>query len=302
MSNLEEASELVELMRQVAPEVRVLEISMRDIACPVIVRPTTGGELKVESVHKLIDEWRLAPERREGIAKITSLQSFIDHVNRFKDEDSVIFANDGLKPGLLAVLDYHRAGAASAPRFGKHRTAYEFPLSDEWTAWKTVENKNLSQADFAEFLEDRLPDVLSPEDASDIDRDLMAKIGPAYASPQEMLTVSRGLRIHVEHRITNKVNLSSGEVELQFEEEHRDAQGFARVNVPGAFLIGIPVFRKGPPYKIPVRLRYRTGNGSITWFYQLYRDEVVFDDAMIEAIEKVKAETQLPLLFGTPEA
>src|SRR5262245_55330994 len=91
---------------------------------------------KVEGLRPHLDPYRHAPERRAGTAVFSELASFIGHVNRFKDEDSAVFVSrDREKPGALAVLDYHQKTAAGQPRFGKHRSQYTPPLSDEWKAW-----------------------------------------------------------------------------------------------------------------------------------------------------------------------
>ncbi|MDE8453326.1 DUF2303 family protein, partial [Klebsiella pneumoniae] len=83
----------------------------------------------------VFDQYRTNPLRRAGTATMLSLDSLIDHVNRFKDADTVVFADDSRSaPSMTAVLDYHRAGASGDPRFGKHRSLYAFPLSDEWKA------------------------------------------------------------------------------------------------------------------------------------------------------------------------
>ncbi len=47
---------------------------------PVLLRPTTSGVV-AESIKRFVDEWRQEPERRNGTARVTTLQSFCDHVN-----------------------------------------------------------------------------------------------------------------------------------------------------------------------------------------------------------------------------
>src|SRR5438128_2600182 len=60
------------------------------------------------SVKKFIDEYRTEPERREGLAALTTLDSFIDHTKRFADDDSAVFADvvSRTSAQLVSVLDY----------------------------------------------------------------------------------------------------------------------------------------------------------------------------------------------------
>ena len=73
------------------------------------------------------------------------------------------------------------------------------------------------------------------------------------------------------------------------------------LKVPGAFLVGIPVFRGEIGYQLCVRLRYRKSGASLVWIMELWRHEEVFDTAIKEACDMVKKATELPLLVGTPE-
>lgn len=276
-----------------------------DAAAAQAVAIPRGYELK--SVKPFLDEWRGRPEQRAGEAQIQDLESLIAIANRFKDEGSVLFADTTPEtPGLLAVFDYHREGVAGEARFGRHRARYPFPLSDEWKAWAKFDGEKMSQAEFAEFLEDRIGDVLPPptftDEADDADRvvRLGRLLGGTFASAQRLLELSRGLKVAENSRVKSAVNLSTGEAQIAYESEHRDEQG-APLKVPNLFLIGIPVFRAGALYRIGVRLRYRVAGGSIVWLYQLYRADVVLADAVTEACSKAAAQTSLPLFKGVPE-
>lgn len=111
---------------------------------------------------------------------------------------------------------------------------------------------------------------------------------------------ARGLAVTVDSKVTNAVNLATGEGQLSYAEEHRDAGGQS-LKVPGALLIAVPVFRSGFAYQIPVRLRYRVKDGNVTWTLAMYRPERYFDDAFMGACERVREETALPLFVGSPE-
>lgn len=272
-----------------------------DIKVPVILDKDGFSVVSKASLAEYLDH----PERRTGTAAMTRLESFIEHVNRFKNGDSVVFAKDDRNaPGLTAVLDYHDAGAAGTPRFGKHRTTFHFPLSDEWKIWNKFNGQKMDMREFAEFLEERVNDIDTVESRDDLNEDIQRFIGATgldrIASPSRLIELSRNLQIYENSNIKQVQNLASGEGVLRFESEHTDAAG-APVDVPGLFIICIPVFAHDGYYRIAARLRYRkTGEGIVFW-YDLWRTDLVFDHAFDQACARVKVETELPLLVGAPE-
>lgn len=258
----------------------------------------TPKGIDLTSTKKFEDERRTAPERRAGTAKFTTIESFIEHVNRFSDPDSVVFADDDPKaPSLTAVLDYHRATAEGAPRFGKHRSTYGFPFSEQWKAWVIGAPVGINQARFAEFIEKNIADVVTPAVANG---EMVKSVLGAPASPQKLLEVARGLQLNVRQNVVNAVTTSSGEVSLTFDTKHEGAKG-GEVSVPTTFAVVIPVFKGGQPYEVTMRLRYRLDGALIVWTIEPFQADIVFEDALKEALAKVKEETKLPLLCGSPE-
>lgn len=267
---------------------------------------------QIHSLRRFIDENRLTPERRRGTCVVQELASFIDQANRFKDADSVLFADrTPAKPSLLAVLDYHRAGSeekiGEKARFGQHRIAYPFPLSEEWKAWAAGNGQKMSQGDFAALLEDRVTDVLPPPLADDLTDGRFAGllefarlVHGSWAGPAQLVELSRGLSIRQAAKVKDVRNLASGEVQVQYETEHQDAAG-QPLRVPQLFLLGIPVFEAGPAYRVAARLRYRLTGGAVSWFYELWRPDLSLRHAFDLACEEARVGTGLPLVFGAPE-
>ncbi|WP_337846791.1 DUF2303 family protein [Sphingomonas sp.] len=263
----------------------------------------------------LFDAWRTNPRYRSGTATMTDLASFIAHVNRFSTPESALFAcDDRDRPSLRAVLDYHDRvnvgdgdadfGANALPQHGRHGTRFNFPLSDEWKAWGLADGKKMSMIEFAMFLEDRIIDVLDrPEDVTtlpDALQRLVTAVRGNIASPSKLLELATGLKVFENSTVQEAHNLASGEGEVKFQSEHVDETGNKLV-IPNMFLIGIPVFKKGDQFRLAARLRYRKQNGLTFWF-ELWRPDLVFDTAFTEACGEAEAATGLPLFFGSPEA
>lgn len=259
--------------------------------------------LELHSIKPFIDAYRTTPEFRHGTARFIDLDSFIAHTKRFADPDSVIFADPNPlapAPALTAVLDYHHAGADSSARFGKHRGIYTFPLSEEWLVWTSRNGKHMPQAEFAEFIEGRILDIADGAEAGESAKHFADTVGASFASPSKLLELSRGLTLRVELKVRNAKNLATGEASIMFEAQHTDEYGGA-LTVPGAFMVALSVFKNGPLYRIPARLRYRHRDGKITWFYELYRADRAFELAFKDACDKAQKETALPLFLGSPE-
>lgn len=298
----------------------VIEVSGQDgqARAQVLAVPDGVNGINIVSVKSFVDEYRQHPERRKGTSKLLTLQSFIDHTNRFRNDDSAVFADSHREnPSMLVVFDYHERvnvdgerNRDALPQFGGHRATYHFPVSDEWKIWNQFNEQKLTQTEFAEFLEDRINDVevppnLTGEPESDDDptrklRLLLSSLGGSLAGPARLMELSRGLKVTAEERVHQAVNLSNGETQLQYTHEHLDEQG-QPLKVPNLFLINIPVFQFGDVFRVPVRLRYRSRGGSITWSYSLYNKDRVFDTAFKEAVAQVSQETTLPVFIGYPE-
>lgn len=294
-----------------SPELLALpEIDATD-APRAIVMPR-GMELR--SVKALVDEYRTKPERRAGVAVLTDLESFVNWTIRFKDPDSAIFVDRTPdRPSIVAMIDYNEAGPAdvAAPRFGRHRGVYRFPLSEPWKAWADRDGKGMAHADFAAWLEDRIGDIIMPPDLNPAPEDTVPEVdlklaevvrmlGGQFVGPSRLLDLSRNLKVTEEARFTSGQNLTTGEVELGYQSEHKDVSG-ETLKVPSLFLLGIPVFDRGAVYRIPVRLRYRLSGSKLTWYVIRYRPQLSFDDALNEDVEQAREATGLPVYSGAPE-
>jgi uncharacterized protein YfdQ (DUF2303 family) len=266
---------------------------------PYLVLPT--GQ-KVCSLKSILEEWRENPVRVNGVSQAQTLDSFIDSINRFKGPSSAVFC-DWTAPSIQVVFDYHRAeDDGDRARWCQHRCVYSFPFSEQWKAWSEISGAELSQRDFAEFIEDHLDDVADPAKAGETAKGLMEMLELSLASPSKVLALSRGLSIRENIHVAEQVALSSGEVQFTLQSEHTDGAG-QKLCIPRAFLVGVPVFLgRERGYPIPVRLRYRLPGGKVTWILILHEADKYIRDAVQEDASRVAAETKLPLFWGSPEA
>jgi hypothetical protein len=274
-----------------------------------IVHPNGTGSAALVSAREMLEAYDARPRRREGCSTLADLASFTAFVVRYRSPDSVLFAERlpsprGMSPGarLLAVFDFHDAGPedpeTSRARFGQHRAGYAFPPSEPWVAW-TATIERLAQAQFADFLEDRIVDIIEPKTANASTLDLVDRLGLTLASPARVLELSKGLAVRVNSKVAAAVNLASGEGQFTFATEHQDEAG-AVLKIPNAFVISLPVFDKDAPYQVVVRLRYRVKDGAVTWSLLPHDLPRIFAHAFETAAARVARLTDLPLFFGSP--
>ena len=259
----------------------------------------------------VFDDYRKNPKHRIGNAVMTRLDSFTAHVNRFKNDESAIFANEGENPSLTAIIDYHDAvnvdgeEFSGMPQFCRHRTKFQFPLSEEWEAWTGSNGAKMGIIELAAFLEDRINDIIVVDQDTSLSAEMkqfIAATGAKIATPTKMMELSRGISIYENSNVTDVRNLSSGEAQISFQSDHVDADG-KPVAIPNLFMICIPVFANDTSYyRIAARLRYRKRASEILFWYDLWRVDKVFSSAFDEACERVRDATDLPVFIGRSEA
>jgi len=281
------------------PETLTLKRGTADEAQVIALQK--GQEL--HSVKKLLDAYLPKPERREGTTVLSDPDSFVAFVKRNANPDTVIYV-DVSGPSFVAVFDHDAAGpdGAESARWGRHRATYAAELSDEWEAWTRRENGQLSQGDFADFIEARALDLLDPTEAGEHPaKDLAARLALELAEPAKVIAASRGLKLRAEVNVTEAVTLESGETELHFAEKHVGTDG-QQVKVPSAFLVGIPVLKGAPRDVLLARLRYRRAQGQprVTWAVSLHRPEDVMRAAVDEVVAIVREGTGAVVLKGSP--
>ena len=116
-----------------------------------------------------------------------------------------------------------------------------------------------------------------------------------------LMKVARTFTVFENAVVGNVVNLASGALNVEVKESHDTEIAGTKTDVPTCFFIDIPVFREGPKYRLPVRLRWRKCRGSISFFYELWNFDKAFRDAFDEAITRIDKDTPAQVFYGQPE-
>jgi len=291
------------LETHIKPDMVDVSRGNKDSVQVLITHDPQHGDI-IHSLKTYVDEYAETPDRKKGTASVDSAESFVELTNRHKLENSALFAHiddTSTVAKMWGVINYH-GGDETAQQFCDHKICYNFPFSEEFNAWNESNKKQMSQSDFAYFLEDRIVDVMVPGNIEDPQLfDVVQKMGGNLAFPEKMMSLASGLKVNVNEKVHQAYNTTNGETQIQFSHEHTDEKG-APVKVPNLFMIHIPIFDDGQYHEMLVRLRHRVKSGDVSWFYELYRPRAIVNKAFRTTCELAQVETQLPLFYGTPES
>ena len=218
------------------------------------------------------------PLRKKGVVVLNDVGSFVGYVNAEKSESTRLY---GLfkDPGFVAVFNDHDG---EGPGWKDYRAQYACPLSTEWRTWTGSSGKQMTQAEFAAFIENNLPDIAIPPAA-------------------DMLEISRSLEAKKKVNFASGIRLSNGQNELTYEEQVSGTAAKGKLTVPEEFTIGVQVLEGGTKYAISARLRYRIADGgALTIWYELIRPHKILEDAVQAVWKEIEQKTELTVFNGKP--
>ena len=232
---------------------------------------------KLVDIEDMLD----APLRRKGNTSLRDPESFCRFILQEVTDQTRIYGN--LKEGRFrAVFNDHRGVEGPVAGWRDYTATYTCPTSTEWQTWKGKSGSTMSQVQFAQFIEDNLPDIAQPPAA-------------------EMLEVSRTLEAKKKVNFAQGIRLSNGQNELTYEEQIEGTAGKGKFKIPEEFTIGIPVLEGGLRYAVQCRLRYRIGDGgNLTMWYEIIRAHKILEDAITEVRKSIEDQTGKKIFNGDP--
>lgn len=231
---------------------------------------------------KLLDLEALqsTPSRKAGKTTVLTADAFAQAIKHQGVTESAAIYYDPTAGRFVAVLnDFKSDNFVGAHR--DHIVVYNAPQSIEWVTWKAHDKKQMSQEQFAQFIEDNLPDITQPEAA-------------------DMLEISRSLEAKKKVDFSSAIRLSNGQHQIAYEEEIQGSASKGRLEIPEIFKIAIPVMQGADRYAMDARLRFRIGNDKhlVMWF-ELIRPHKVWEHALKEVATKIGADTGLLMIAAS---
>lgn len=217
-----------------------------------------------------------APLRKRGNTVLNDAASFIAVVNDQKGEATRLYSTIN-PPTFTAVFN----DTAAEPGWRDHKAVYNAPLSPEWLIWNAENGRQKNQSDFAQFIETNLPDIAKPNGA-------------------DVLEVARTLEAKKKVNFASSIRLSDGSTQFTYEEDVQGSAQKGQLKVPEVFVLAIPIFENGDPWRVEAKLRYRIGDGGkLSIWYELVRPHKVIEAAVKELRATIATDTGLNILVGS---
>ncbi len=236
-----------------------------------------GAEHRVVDVQELVEKYNPHPRRKTGTVNLTTPASLAQYLNDHKTEGTEIYADWRARRAVAVLNDHDEASAG----WGDHQAVLRLQATPEWTRWTDLDNKYMSQAEFAEHIIDTTADVVEPPAA-----DLLEMA--------ETFSASKSVQFKSGHR------LKDGQRQLTYVETIDASSGtHGNVTIPDAILLRLAPFDGADPVNISARIRYRIDGGNLRIGYVLDRPDLVLREAFATVVAGIEELTAVTALWGT---
>ena len=261
--------------------------------------PTGGGGFKLEQISIPNAAEVILPKVVTQHVKVQTTGSLIDYTNRFKNGDSVLFADISAN-SITSIIDYHGEPTASkdaripadaprqatalspdpSPRLAIHRATLALPFSLEWQTWTKASGMMMSHVQFATFLEENSYDVVSPVGA-------------------DLLELCRDLQVIQNVNFGSSVRMGDT-TSIEYKKD-ADATSKGSIALPQTIMLSITVYFGEPPVSIQAYMRRQIEDGKLRLGVQLSRAQNVRQMEFHRIVDEVKASVDsLTTVYGTP--
>jgi len=250
-----------------------------------------GFELKTVTTDT--EKYLPQPRRTKATAAFSDISSFLAYAQHHNIPGrSAVWASFNPRTYALAfraVFDEHAPVGITGveqpygPGWREHQATFKPLMSAEWDTWVGGNKQARSQMEFAEFLQAHEEDISAAN---------------GLPTSIQMLEMATNFVMNEERALKSAVRLASGGVRLTYVADP-DQGTLEAMQLFERFAVAIPVFQGvREAYSLVARLKYRTREGKVSFFYDLHRPDRVHAHAAQELIDKVRAEAGMPLYMG----
>ncbi|HET7690007.1 MAG TPA: DUF2303 family protein [Nocardioidaceae bacterium] len=250
-----------------------------------VVTAPAGATVRLIDTDVELDEFAERPRRKSGTYAVHDADSFVGYLEKhgLGQHTTEVWA-DVTKARVVGVINAHLGttgdGIEDYAGWADHRVTYDVAYTDAWKAWAKFDGQLLSQSDFAEHIEERAIDIISP-------------------SAAEMLELAQHFQATTGVTYESSKLLSSGERQFEYKETI-DAKAGKRgqLEIPKEFQLALTPFEGADPYRIVARFRYRLDNGVLRIGYRLERPSDLLRDAFLGVVAKIEENVEAPVYRG----
>lgn len=248
---------------------------------PILVKDDHGE-------YESLEQYLITPTRTRLCEGLEQFDSFIDALKtRFDKEKAAVYVRqiEGNGKFNYFYIEGYGLDCRTEPQW---RDDFKYVWRSGYTKtardWLQFNEKPMSQADFALFLDKHLASVVTPEFSA------VQKM-PTQA---ELFNFVTTLEDSKGEKFARKVNIQNGDVSVSLERTSDDGTK-QLLKLFERFAIGLQLFEGFPTYQVTVKLRYRVKDGQVIFIYDIEGLEELFITARQWAVERIKAETGLPV-------
>jgi uncharacterized protein YfdQ (DUF2303 family) len=223
------------------------------------------------------DKYLDTPRRKRGAYSVTDVAGFSHYYTKHSDPGTELYA-DRRRLTVTAVLDAH---LTNGPRWEQHTLEMKLQYSEAMAAWMQVNNRLMSQEEFAEHIEEWRHTIQEP----------------AAAEVYELVQ-----SFHATTKVDFKSGLvlATGQRQLVYT-ENTTAAGGAKGNltIPETLRLAVPVFRRAEVAdSVIARLRYQIREGQLSMGVKLTAVEEVIDGAFDAVVRQVNEATGMTVVYS----
>jgi len=252
-----------------------------------ILRPSGPDAYAIDNITPTNAQPVLMPKVITQLVAVQTAGSLKTYLKRFKNDDSMIFADIDANR-IVGAIDYHQMPVApeeakvalvetSGARLGVHTATLALPFSKEWDTWIKANEKLMSHVEFANFLEENVLDVTIPDGA-------------------ELLEICRDLQVTSNKHFEASVRMGD-RVSFTYKKDE-DAVTTSEMDLPIEFTIRIPVYYDERPIMIRCMTRRKIADGDLFLGYKMLRVEQTRQAEFQRIASEVQFDTSLTMVNG----
>ena len=229
----------------------------------VSIRETTNGKMRFEDLER----FARAPRRTRQRVQLENVEAFVRYVSEFaRPSRTLVFATAHLSDyAIRAMIDYHGTGEDEAS-WQEHSATYSPAFATGFGAWNAIHGQPITQAQFADFLEDRAADAVVPD-------------------PADLMAVASHFEAVRDVTFKSAINVSTGERQFRYEEKDGAGGG---IQCPKMILLRTPIFEGTPPIDFSVRISYTFRDGKLVFALKIHRMAETIDEAFNALCDEIR--------------